>query len=88
MGMAIYWLGAIVALVGVIWMIINAFKTSILWGLGSLFIPFVVLIFAAMHWAQNKQPFLIWLGGVVIAIVGALMGGMGAMGAAVPAPTL
>lgn len=47
-----------------------AFRQSILWGLGSLFVPFVGLIFAIMHWADAKKPFLISLGGTVLAIIG------------------
>jgi len=32
----------------------------------------VALIFAIMNWADCKKPFFIWLGGFVIAIIGAV----------------
>lgn len=73
MAMALYVLGALVYLAGFIWIVVNAFKTSILWGLGSLLVPFVALIFAIMNWAQNKKPFLIMVAGIVVMIVGGVM---------------
>lgn len=87
MGMALYLLGALVAFVGGIWIVVNAFKKSVLWGLGALFVPFVSLIFAIMNWEQNKKPFLIAIAGVVIMIIGVVMlGGTAAMssGAGMP----
>ena len=68
-------IGLIVSLVGFIWVVVVAFKTSVLWGIGSLIIPFVALIFAIMHWNIAKKPFFIWLGGLVLMIIGAMMGG-------------
>jgi len=85
MGTALYFLGLILCLVGGIWILINAFKTSILWGLGALFVPFVSLIFAIMHWDENKKPFLISLAGIVVVVVGVMMGaGAGLMQAQIP----
>jgi hypothetical protein len=85
MGTALYFLGLILCFVGGIWILVNAFKTSILWGLGALFIPFVSLIFAIMHWDQNKKPFLISIAGIVVVVVGVMMGaGAGMMQAQIP----
>jgi hypothetical protein len=69
----IYWLGLVVALVGGIWLVVLAFKKSVLWGLGSLFVPFVSLIFAIMNWDVAKRPFLIQIAGVVLLVIGAMM---------------
>ena len=86
MGTALYFLGVIISLVGGIWILINAFKTSILWGLGSLFIPFVSLIFAIMHWEQNKKPFLICVAGFVVLVLSVFMGaGAGMVPSQIPA---
>jgi hypothetical protein len=69
----LYWLGLVVALVGAIWLIVLAFQKSVLWGLGSLFVPFVSLIFAVMNWDVAKRPFLIQVAGVVLLVIGGMM---------------
>jgi hypothetical protein len=73
MGTAILVVGLIIMLVGGIWILVNAFKTSIWWGLGSLFVPFVSLIFVIMNWQDNKKPFFISLIGAAIYGVGAYL---------------
>ena len=80
--------GGIIALVYWIFILVNAFKESILWGLGSLFISIVGLIYVIMHWELNKKPFLRYLAGAVIAIIGAVLMSMGAEGleSGVPVP--
>ena len=77
MATALYFIGLIISLVGGIWILVNAFKTSIWWGLGSLFVPFVSLIFLITHWAVAKRPFLISVAGLVLAIVGAAVAAAG-----------
>ncbi len=75
-GMILMLVGWLVALVGGIMILIKAFQASIWWGLGSLFIPFVILVFVALNWEDSKQGFLIWLAGFVVAIVGMVLGAM------------
>lgn len=65
--------GYIVMLVGWIMILVKAFKTSLGWGLASLLIPLVSLIFVAMNFALCKKPFLIWLAGFGLAIVGGVL---------------
>ena len=62
-------LGTILALIGGIWLIILAFKESILWGLGCLFIPIISLVFVFMNWEDTKKPFLLNLVGVVLMVL-------------------
>lgn len=57
--------GAIVAIVGGIWVLVVAFQESIVWGLLSLFIPFAVLVFVIMHWNKAAKPLLINVAGAV-----------------------
>ena len=76
-GMLLMAVGGIVMLVFGIMVLIKAFQTSVLWGLGSLFIPFVILIFVIKNWDDTKKPFLYYLGGLVLLIVGGVVGGMG-----------
>ncbi len=73
MGLILVILGILVATVGGIWILVKAFQTSVLWGLGSLFVPFVSLIFVIAHWRDAKKPFLIHLGGVALIIVGVVL---------------
>lgn len=65
-------LGMILSFVGGIWLLVVAFKTSVWWGLGSLFIPLVGLIFVILHWQPSKKPFLISVVGTVLLIIGAM----------------
>jgi len=52
-------LGFLFAAVGNIWLIVAAFRQSIVWGLSVLFIPFALLVFLFKHWDPAKQPFLL-----------------------------
>lgn len=63
-------LGFILMVVGGIWLVIEAFRESVLWGIGVLLIPIVGLVFVAMHWDQAGKPFLIQLAGVILWFVG------------------
>lgn len=70
LGFILVGVGSIISLVFSIIILVKAFQTSIWWGLGSIFIPFVQLIFIIMYWDIAKAPFLKMLIGVGIAIVG------------------
>lgn len=66
--------GYLVLLVCSILVLIKAFKTSLLWGFGSFFIPLVQLIFVITHWSETKKPFLIgWLVGVPLLVAGTVV---------------
>jgi len=68
-------LGAMTAVVGSIWLLVLAFQESVLWGLGSLFIPLVSLIFTIMFWPKTMKPFLIAIGGSLVMFLGMAMSG-------------
>jgi len=72
-------IGAIIALIFGIQILIIAFKESLLWGIGSLLIPFVGLIFVITHWDATKKPFLCSLIAIPFYILG---------GALAPTPEL
>ena len=75
-GMIIWGIGGIVALIGFIWFLVVAFRQTFWWGIGSLFIPIVALVFLIMHWGDAKKPFFVWLiGAVIMIIVGVLIPG-------------
>ena len=70
MGTALIGLGGIVMLVGAIMMLVAAFKTSVVWGLCYLFVPFAALVFICTHWQESKKGFFIWLAGVPLQGIG------------------
>lgn len=53
--------------------LIKAFQVSVWWGLGSLFVPFVPMIFIIVHWQVVKDPFLKNLLTFPFMIAGALL---------------
>ena len=73
MGIALMVLGYIIAAVGGIWLLVVAFKTSIGWGLASLFIPFAGLVFVFTHWDDAKKPFFINLCGIPFIVLGIIL---------------
>jgi uncharacterized membrane protein HdeD (DUF308 family) len=73
MGLILLVVGGIVMFVGGILLLVAAFKESVLWGLGSLLVPFVSLIFVFVHWDKAKKPFFVWLIGLAITIAGAVL---------------
>lgn len=64
------YIGIIVFVIGGIGTLIAAFKTSLLWGLGCLFIAPVSLVFLILHWNVAKNPFFLQLAGFAILVVG------------------
>jgi len=72
--LALLAVGYLAALVGGIWMVVNAFKTSVGWGLGTLFLWLPVgLIFLVKNWQENKKPFFIQLAGIGLVVVAFFM---------------
>ena len=67
MGLVLMILGYGVAFVGAIWVIVLAFQESPGWGVGGL----IQLIFVIQNWDSCWKPFLMQIGGGVLAGVGA-----------------
>ena len=62
LGLICLLIGVVINLIYGLKLIILAFRTSILWGLGCMFVPFVALIFLIVHWDEAGSPFLkMWL---------------------------
>lgn len=60
-------IGLIIFVIGGIGFLIATFRTSLLWGLGCLFISPLQIIYLFVHWDSAKKPFLIQLtGGLVM----------------------
>jgi hypothetical protein len=66
--MALFFVGALISIVGGLWLLLVAFRESVAWGLGVLFVPFASLVFVFRHWGVAKWPFLFsLLGGLLMA---------------------
>ena len=72
-GIALIFIGGLIALVYGFLLLITAFRESILWGLGYMFIPFVSLIFVIVHWEKAKDPFLKGLLCIPFIVVGLVL---------------
>jgi uncharacterized membrane protein len=73
LGGILMFVGVIIGVVGGVWLLIEAFKQSIWWGLGCFFISIVSLIFVIVHFEVAKKPFFVSLAGTVLIILGAIM---------------
>ena len=59
-------LAYVIMFIGGIMVLIEAFRTSVLWGIFSILIPIVSLIFILTHWSKAKKGFLLQLLGAAI----------------------
>jgi len=53
-----------------IMVLIKAFKKSLLWGFGSLFIPVVTIVFIILNWEETNKYILWFLISIVLFVVG------------------
>ncbi|SFN37520.1 hypothetical protein [Dokdonella immobilis] len=63
--------GYIIVVLGGLWLLVVIFQTSVAWGILSILVPFVSLLFVIMHWDDTKRPFLVQLVGLVLIYFGA-----------------
>lgn len=73
LGAICIFIGIIIAIIFGFQLLILAFKTSIWWGLGYLFVPFVGIIFVVANWNETKTPFLRLLLSIPFIFVGTLL---------------
>ena len=60
---------ALIALVSLLWLIVRAFKKHALWGFAVLlFSPVSAACFGIRYWREEREPFLAYLGSLVVAI--------------------
>lgn len=76
-GGLIMFVAVIASLVFGIQILIKAFQKGVLWGLGSLFVPLVSLVFVILNWEDCKKPFL---GSILAAVAMGFGAGLTAMG--------
>jgi hypothetical protein len=73
LGTLLFIFGGVLALVGAIWLLVEAFRVNIWWGLGTLLTGVVGLIFAVVHWDRGGRPLITEVAGIVVAALGASM---------------
>jgi hypothetical protein len=61
-------IGALMLFIGSIWVLVLAFRRHIGWGLASLFIPFVLLVFGVMNWAETQEGMMLTIVGTTVII--------------------
>jgi hypothetical protein len=66
-------LAVVAQLVGGVWLLVLAFRESVVWGLLSLFVPCAQLVFIVQHWQKAKRPALLSIGGAGAAVAASLM---------------
>ena len=72
-GTGLFVVGLLVAIAGWLMVVVAAFRESVGWGIGSLLVPLVALIFVITHWQDARRGFFTQLGGTAIFIFGALI---------------
>lgn len=56
-------------LIGTPWLIINAFRQSILWGLACLLFPIAQLAYGIVHWERAGKPFMLMIFGSITYLI-------------------
>jgi hypothetical protein len=62
--------GALIALVGGLMLLIAAFRESVIWGLVVFFVPLGNIIYTCVHWTEAKAGFLTCLVGTGLIVAG------------------
>jgi len=52
-------IGIALAVVGNLWIIVLAFRTGFLWGLGCLFLPPVGLLYCVLNFRETWKPLVV-----------------------------
>ena len=70
MEIIVQFFGLGIFIIGGIPFLIEAFTTSLLWGLGCVFLTPVTIFYLTFHWGDAKKPFAIQLVGLLVLIAG------------------
>ena len=59
-------IGALLAVIGNLWIVVLAFRTGLLWGLGCLFVPPLGLVYSALHFRETWKPLAVAIIGLAV----------------------
>jgi hypothetical protein len=69
--MRMFYLGMCLTFIGGLWIVVNAFRNGgVLWGVGSLLVPLVGLVYGLLNFAENKLPLVLYAAGIVLCVIG------------------
>lgn len=68
MAMFLFYLGLTLFVVGYAWLLVEAFKASIIWGIASL-VPPLALVFGIWHIRQQWLPTFVMVTGVFVLLI-------------------
>ncbi|MEQ9232576.1 hypothetical protein [Coleofasciculus sp. E2-BRE-01] len=80
LGIALFAIGLLLAIIGGFWTLILAFMDHWGWGLAYLFIPFAGLVFIIMKWSNQsvRRSVFLWLASLPLIGLGIWLGGLSA----------
>ena len=66
--------GGAMTVIAWIWVVVIAFREDgFLWGIGSLLIGLVALIYMLMHFDECRTPFWLTVAGIILAVIGIMI---------------
>lgn len=65
--------GFVTLLIGISVMLVAAFNESVVWGAFCVFVPMILLVFAAMYWKAARLGFLITIAGIPLIMLGGIL---------------
>jgi hypothetical protein len=74
-GFVLISVGVLAALVGKFWLLFEAVLVHVAWAIGGFFFDPALVIFAVKQGGRTKWPLLLYLGGLVLLVLGATMVG-------------
>lgn len=73
LGTGLVLIAALAGILAQLWVLVAAFKKSIVWGLLVFFIPFVSLLFIILNFSEMKYPVLLYLVAILLGAFGGVM---------------
>jgi hypothetical protein len=65
--------GIVLSIAAYVMIVIEAFKTTIWWGIGTLLIQIVGLVFVIMYWDQTKKYVMWIILSILLVVIGSMM---------------
>jgi hypothetical protein len=62
------------AVIAYLWLLVQAFRAGIGWGLAVLFVPPAILLFVPMKWKMSRAPLALFLFACIVFTVGLVVG--------------
>jgi hypothetical protein len=76
LGFILLSIGSLTSIIGEVMFLVVAYKRSLWWFFGCLFVPFVELLFFFLNLKATVKSFLIFVAGVVMIWFGSQLAGM------------